>query len=359
MEKKIERLLTWMKGGRAFPLTMELNITNRCNLKCLSCWQRSAKIDYDDELSDEKWMEIVQDAGRIGVKEIRIPGSGEPMMRKDLVLDLITETSRSGMNTLLITNGTLFDERTIKQMIGKIDNVTFSIDGPNPEINDYLRGKGSFEKATKAVEKFNFWKKRLKKKKPFLRLNVVISNKNYDKLGRMIDLAHDLGCGAVSFQPMTVFSKFGEEMRLNEDQLDELPGHIKRAIKNSKEYGIHTNLNEFMKEEAKKANEMDDLIDEVTRDIKNPFLSLPCFEPWYNMIIMPNGSVGQCSVFGGNGENVKQKTIEEIWFGKYFNGIRKRLISKNLFHYCKNCCVPVFEENRRLRQGLMKYGNKR
>ena len=359
MEEKIKRLITWMNGEQTPPLTMEMNITNKCNLKCLSCWQRSAKIDYD-ELSDEEWIGIVEEAGRIGVKEIRIPGSGEPMMRKNLVLDIITEASRFDMSTLLITNGTLFDEETIKQMIGKIDNVTFSIDGPVPEINDYLRGKNAaFEKTTEAVERFNFWRKKLKKKNPLLRLNVVISNQNFDKFDRMVKLAHDLGCEAVSFQPMTIFSELGKELKLNEDQLDEFPKYIKRAIKVSKQYVIYTNLNEFMKEETKKANEMDVLIDEETKKIKNQFLSSPCFEPWYNMVIMPNGTVGPCSVFGGYGENVKGKTIEEIWFGKYFNEIRKRLISKNLFHFCKNCCVPVFEENRRLRQGLMKYGNKK
>lgn len=317
-------------------------------------------MDYDYELSDEKWMKIVKEAERIGVKEIRIPGSGEPMTRENLVLDIINETSQFGINTLLITNGTLFVERTIKQMIGKIDNVTFSVDGPNSKINDYLRGKkGAFTRVTKTVKKFSLWKNRLKNEKPFLRLNVVINNKNYDKLYLMIKLAHDLGCGAVSFQPMTIFSKFGEDLKLNENQLNEFPTHIKQGIKISKEYGIFTNLNEFMKVESKNSNEMDKLIDEVTKDIKTPFLSSPCFEPWYNLIIMPNGSVGPCSVSGGNGENIRRKTIKQIWFGKYFNEIRKKLISKNLFHFCKSCCVPVFEENKKLRQELMIYDNKK
>jgi MoaA/NifB/PqqE/SkfB family radical SAM enzyme len=358
MEEKLERLVGWMNGKKAFPLTMELNITNRCNLKCLSCWQRNVKLNYNNELSDEIWKEIIREAGKIGVKELRIPGSGEPMTRKNLVLEIITEASRFGMNILMITNGTLFDEETIKKMIGKIDNITFSIDGPNKEINDYLRGKkGSFKKITKTVKKFNSWKKRLNEKKPFLRLNVVISNKNYDKLDQMIRLAHDLGCGAVSFQPMTVFSKFGEKLKLNKNQLKEFSNNLERFIRISKKYGIYTSLNELMKEESKKSNEMDQLIRNEIKLIKNTFISSPCFEPWYNMVIMSNGSIGPCSVFGGNGENIKRKNLEDIWFGEYFNQIRKRLLSKNLFHFCKNCCAPIFEENKRLRQELSNYGN--
>lgn len=356
MEEKVRRLLEWANGKKNFPITLELNITNKCNLKCIFCWQRGSRINYD-ELPLKEWRRIVREAGKIGVKEIRIPGSGEPMMRKDVVLSIVEEAHPFGMSTLLITNGTLFDERTIKRMVGRIDNVTFSIDAPNPRINDYLRGEGAFKKASKAIKEFNRWKRRLKEEKPFLRINVVITNKNHDELHMMVELAHELGCGAVSFQPMTVFSKQGEELKLSKDQLEKLPLHVEKAIEISKKYGVYTNLNEFMRVESEKSNQMDELIKGEIKGIPSPFFSSPCFEPWYNMVIMPDGSVGPCSVFGGDGENIKNKTLEEVWFGEYFDGIRKRLLSKKLFSFCKNCCVPVFEENRRLRRELLKYGN--
>jgi MoaA/NifB/PqqE/SkfB family radical SAM enzyme len=357
MDEKILRLLKWMNGEKAPPVTLELNITNKCNLRCLSCWQRSnSSKDYSNELPKERWIEIVEEAGKFGVREIRIPGSGEPMVRKDVVLEIIDKAFQNGMSCLLITNGTLFDEKTILRMVGKIDNVTFSIDGPNEKINDYLRGKkGSFRKATLAIKKFNYWKRKLKEKKPLLRINTVISNKNFDKLDKMVKLAYELGCDAISFQPMTVFSKFGEKLRLSNQQLELFSKIIPKVIKLANELKIFTNLNEFMKDEAKNSNEMDILIKEEIKKINNEFLSSPCFEPWYNMIIMPNGSVGPCAVFGGNSNvNVKEKTLKEIWFGKYFNDIRKRLLKKKLFPWCKNCCVVVFEENKRLRRELLR-----
>lgn len=357
MDEKLEILSNWMNGKEAPPITIEINVTNRCNQKCLSCWQRNGNINYD-ELSEEKWLDVVKEASEMGIKEIRLPGSGEPLMRKDLILKIMEEAKKGGMEGLLITNGTLFEENSVRKVVDmEWDNVTFSIDGPDVEMNDYLRGvEGAFEASTRWLKEFVRLKQELKKDKPILRINVVLSNKNYDKLEKMIELAHELGCNAVSIQPMTVFSSLGEELKLNKKQLKELPKHINNAKQLAEKYRIHTNVDSFLESEViEKANEMDEVMKSETKNIENRFLSLPCFEPWYNIIITPNGIAGPCSMFGGvNGVSIADKKLAEIWYGKYFTNIRERLLKKDLFDFCKNCCVVVFEENKRLRNEISK-----
>jgi len=357
MEEKIVRLKKWMEGGKAPPITIELNVTNRCNQKCLSCWQRAGNIDYG-EMHREKWIEIVREAGRMGVKEIRIPGSGEPLIKKDLVLKIMEEAKKYNMSGILITNGTLFDSDAIRKIVEiGWDNVTFSIDGPDADTNDYLRGMtGAFDRATKWLEKFYRIKEQSGKDKPLLRLNVVLSNKNYNKLDKIMNLANRLKCNSVSVQPMTVFSQFGENLKLGKEEMAELPRYIRIAKALADKYGIHTNVGNFIDSETiEKTNEMDKVMQTETSGIENRFLSLPCFEPWYNIIISPGGVVGPCSMFGGvNGIDVKDKSLEDVWYGKYFTNIRKRLLKKDLFDFCKNCCVVVFEETKRLRSELSK-----
>lgn len=358
MDEKTARLKKWMNEKKAPPITMEINVTNRCNQKCLSCWQRSGNINYD-ELFAEKWLNIVKEAGGMGVREIRLPGSGEPMVRKDLVLKIMEEAKRHGMKGLLITNGTLFDEKSIEKIVEiGWDNVTFSIDGPGSKTNDFLRGvRGAFDISTKWLKEFGRIKEESNKDKPLLRLNVVLNNKNYDKLDRMIELAHKMKCDSVSVQPMTVFSQLGEELKLNKKQLGELPSHIKKAKKLADKYNIHTNVDSFIGSDVvEKANEMDEVMKSEIKNIKDKFLSLPCFEPWYNIIIMPDGTAGPCSMFGGiNGVSIKDKMLKEVWYGEYFTNIRERLLKKDLFNFCKNCCVVVFEESKRLRRELSKF----
>jgi MoaA/NifB/PqqE/SkfB family radical SAM enzyme len=307
-----------------------------------------------DELPAKRWASLVKEAGKMGVREVRIPGSGEPLIRRDVVLQIVNLAFIHGMSSLIITNGTLFDELSIRQMVGKADNVTFSIDGPNPQINDWLRGmEGAFERSTWTIRRFVYWKRRLNKAKPLLRINVVISNRNFNRLADMIELAHQLGCAAVSFQPMTVFSEWGERLRLTEAQTRALASEIERARSLAQDLNIFTNLNQFMPVEVKKSNQMDELIEAEIKNVTHPFLSLPCFEPWYNLIIMPSGIAGPCSVFGGqDGVSVASQGLEEVWYGGWFEQVRRTLLRKELFAWCKNCCVPVFEENRALRGRL-------
>jgi MoaA/NifB/PqqE/SkfB family radical SAM enzyme len=182
-------------------------------------------------------------------------------------------------------------------------------------------------------------------------MNVVLTNKNYDKLEEMIVLANKFGFNEVLLQPMTIFSKEGEKLKV--DKRKELDKYLTKAVKRAKGLGVLTNMKDFIKNEVvERTSEMNKLILKKTEKSET-FLSVPCFEPWYNMVILPNGQVGPCAIFGGNGKaSILDKSLKEIWFGDYFHEIRERLLKRNLFSFCKNCCVPVFLENTRIRKEL-------
>ncbi len=348
MEKKVERLLDWVRGKKVSPITIELNPTERCNLKCRSCWQR-ANTTKKNELSTDKLLSIVKEAAELGVKEFRIPGSGEPFIRND-ILDVMREIKKHNMYGLLITNGTLLTGEIIEELVRiSWDCITFSIDGPDSETNDYLRGDGVFEKVIKNLELF----KNIKKDKPLIRFNVVLSNKNYNRLHEMILLAHKMGCEDVQFQAMTVWGEEGKNLLLNQKQKKELPEYIKKAREFAEKYNIFTDIENSLETELiDNTNKMDEVIREKSND-KNKFLSLPCFEPFYNMIIRPDGSVGPCAVFGREeSDSVSGKTLQEIWFGNVFDKIRESLLNKQLFSFCKQCCTAVHVENVKIKNKL-------
>ena len=165
MDEKIERLVRWSKGKKAPPLTLELSVTNKCNLLCKMCWLRSTKPAYD-EMSDGELLRIVEEAIKLGVKEFRFPGSGEPLMRKDVLFKLMEKIKEKECNGLLISNCTLFSEEDVKKLVTmEWDVLTVSLDGPTREINDYIRGvKGSFEKVIKTLNLIKTWKKNTQKK---------------------------------------------------------------------------------------------------------------------------------------------------------------------------------------------------
>ncbi len=176
-EVMARRLIDWFEVGHAPPFELGLLITNECHLKCLSCIARSRpSYNPDKELSDEKLVSIIKEAGTLGIKRCHLSGGGEATYRLDTALLMMSEIKKHGMLGSLVTNGTLFTEESIKKMVEiELDEVLFSIDGPDAETHDYLRGvEGTFNKAIKNVNLFDYWKKKLDKKKPELLFAPVI-----------------------------------------------------------------------------------------------------------------------------------------------------------------------------------------
>jgi len=356
MDEKIVRLVRWAKGEKTPPLTLEINITNKCNLKCRMCWLRSSK-PTQNEMSEEELRRVVEDAIELGVKEFRFPGSGEPLMRKRILFQLMEMVKKEGREGLLISNGTLFSEEDIKKLVEiEWDVLTISLDGPSAKVNDYIRGViGSFQRVIKTLKFIKKWKSKLKKEKPWLRMNTVLTNKNYDKLESIVKLAKKYDFREVLLQPMTVFSKEGEKLRVTE--IEKAKKCILRAEKLARRLKIKTNMMLIGKnvEMIEKVNQMEKMIEKEIRKFENGFLATPCFEPFYNLIILPDGKISPCAIAGGiENINVRKRGLREIWFGEALEKFRKRLLSKKLFSFCSHCCIPIFLENKRLRRELAK-----
>ncbi|MDI6826340.1 MAG: radical SAM protein [Candidatus Aenigmarchaeota archaeon] len=352
-EEKIRRLSEWAMGGKAPPYLIDINPTDKCNLKCLTCWQRSKKfksIDSSYELSDDKLISVVKEALDFGVKEFEITGGGEPLVRKEATLKIMRIIKDFGKPGNITTNGTLFDEDVIKLLV-KIgwDRVTFSIDGPNPEINDYLRGKGSFEKIVQNIKILNRVKKSFKKKKPSTKFNVVVSRKNYNVLDGIVKLAHSLGCEMISFEPMTVHSSIGMKLSLRKSETKELRDSVRRIERLANELGIITNIQNFIFDELMmKPRHLKFL--KQSSSAYDGFASSLCFEPWWHLVIKVDGSAQPCCLFDSKEENVKDKSLREIWFGKFFNDIRENMTKKKFSGFCLVCNAGQVAENIKIRE---------
>lgn len=242
-DKKIKRIKAWRKGKQMPPYTIEFNITDKCNLKCRYCWQRGKENNNTDELSDDKLIKITKEAIEIGVKEIRLPGSGEPMVRKNTLFKMMEIIKKKNVHGLLITNGTLFDEDDLKKIVELgWDNLTVSVDGPDAFTNDTLRYKeGTFGKIVEALRLINHFKKEKRVEKPKIRFNTVLTNKNYDKLTELIEMANYFNCEDLQLQPMTPFTDLGKNYVYDGSQKI-LNEHLEHAYTLAKKYGIFTNI---------------------------------------------------------------------------------------------------------------------
>lgn len=117
-----------------------LNITNKCNLVCRHCYIGRAGTEEISLNTFEKAVSQFEDMG--GLK-LMISG-GEPLVHSSF-FSLMEILPSYELRVVLLSNGTLIDEKTSRKLANYVDEVQVSIDGTGS--HDMIRGKGSYEKA--------------------------------------------------------------------------------------------------------------------------------------------------------------------------------------------------------------------
>lgn len=115
------------------PLQVKLQLTQKCNLRCLHCFLKKRfvqKHDYDFTFLEIK--DIINQLAEMGTLSILLTG-GEIFLRKDIfkILELIKE---KGFELCLITNATLIDKNAAVKLKGiNPDEIHISIYGMSTE----------------------------------------------------------------------------------------------------------------------------------------------------------------------------------------------------------------------------------
>ena len=126
-----------------------------CNLRCNHCFISCSPENHSFWFMSRDEVRASLDASvRLGVKEYYFTG-GEPFMNRDM-LGILEDALALGPVTVL-TNGTLLPQRTVDALavLAAASPYTVemrvSIDGVTAEMNDAIRGDGSFDRAIAAV----------------------------------------------------------------------------------------------------------------------------------------------------------------------------------------------------------------
>lgn len=135
------------------PRSLDLDITNRCNLRCKYCSHFTSAGDVKQDLPTEEWLDFFQELNRCGIMTVCLQG-GEPFYRKDLH-ELIEGIIRNRMRFNILSNGTLITDEAASFLASthRCDDVQVSIDGSDDLTHDVFRGNGSFSMAVKGIER--------------------------------------------------------------------------------------------------------------------------------------------------------------------------------------------------------------
>ncbi len=175
------------------PLRGMLELTSRCNLKCVHCYlgdQEEQHRQAAGELSTEAVCELIDDLVAAGTLFLTITG-GDPMMRKDFI-EIYRYACAKGLlisvycDAILVTDQVLAVFREYPPR-----RVEVSIYGATPEVYERVtRIKGSFARAMAGIRK-------LLKADVRVELKTVLMTVNQHELREMNAIADDFG---VSFR---------------------------------------------------------------------------------------------------------------------------------------------------------------
>ena len=128
--------------------------TLACNLRCKHCLVNAGK-SLREELTTVEVKKLVDDAIHLGVKRFYITG-GEPFIKDDIFEIIRYITIQKKHELIILSNATLFDDKKI-EALKKVYTprlvLQVSLEGPNAEVHDKLRGEGSFDKAVEGIKR--------------------------------------------------------------------------------------------------------------------------------------------------------------------------------------------------------------
>jgi pyrroloquinoline quinone biosynthesis protein E len=167
------------------PLWLLLELTYRCPLHCVFCYNPTDFANTGPELTTADWVRVLREARALGAVQLGLSG-GEPLARDDLE-EIVGEARSLGFYINLITSGVGLTEPRIKALkAAGLDHIQLSFQDSTREMNDFLSSTRTFELKAKVaglIRAYDY---------PMV-LNVVLHRLNIDHVGEILAMAEALG----------------------------------------------------------------------------------------------------------------------------------------------------------------------
>ncbi|HEX5122413.1 MAG TPA: pyrroloquinoline quinone biosynthesis protein PqqE [Rhodanobacteraceae bacterium] len=280
-------------NGIGPPLWLLAELTYRCPLHCVFCYNPVDFARHEDELSTADWLRVLHEARAIGAVQCGFSG-GEPLQRNDLEL-LVAEAHKLGYYTNLITSGIGLNEERIGWLKeAGLDHIQLSFQDSTREVNDFLSSTRTFDLKRKAAAL-------IKQHGYSMVMNCVIHRMNIDHIERIIALAVELEADYLELAN----TQFYSWAHVNRDQLLPTREQVVRAEAITNEW------------REKLGNRM-----KLFFVVPDYYESRPkkCMNGWGNVFltIAPDGVALPCHTArmlpGLSFPSVREHGIREIWY---------------------------------------------
>lgn len=278
-----------MQNHLPMPTMVNIEPTNKCNLKCIMCprdeMERSLGV-----MDLDTFKEVIDQCVESGVSQITLNGYGEPFIAKQ-IFEMIEYTMQTPLNLKINTNGHYLNSKNIEQLLNQPPHhLSISLDGATKETYERVRINGRFDRLMSNLD--TLLAERAKRKNHPMKITLQIIR-----------------------------------MDETEEEIDEFISQWKSRVDEISIPNIHNWGGLY--EESGNLGKM-----EVKR--------VPCKELWRTMMVFQDGSTSICcAVFDNNMNmgNIKEQHLSDIWRSDDYNQLRQHHMDGNfhLIDICKDC----------------------
>lgn len=303
-----------------FPLSLTLNLTNKCNLRCKTCkiWK-----EKNEEMSSEEYKKIFKNIDK-KIIWITLTG-GEIFLRPDLV-DIVLNIHKYLKPRFLNipTNGMMTDVivKNVEDILIHCKSmklkINLSIDDVGERQNNIRGNKNSFNNVVNTLIKL----KKIKNKNLTVGIGTVLSKYNVDHYKEICDLINVLQSDSFVYeiaQERREFNNLGDNVSPDIEKYKIASDYFNKNIKIKSNFTINFFRKRYYALTIKTLIQKKQII--------------PCFAGIASGYITADGKIWQCPIKGDTMGNLRDDAYDfkKIWQSEEANKIRKKIKDERCF----------------------------
>lgn len=342
LQRRYKLLHGLLNGENAHtgPFWADIDITRRCNLRCVGCLYHSPLVVSPNQpnpevkdVSVDLTRRVVQELAAMGTHTIIIQGAGEPLLHPRL-FDIIAAVKEAGLFCRLLTNGTLLDDFMARGFIETgLDSLRVSIWANTPEEmkgNNLEEDTKNFNKIRRGLRHLKEIKAKLKVSFPKVELYQAVNRNNYQSVAALIGLAQEQNCSGVHFAHLVTRRGQLDELSLSPEEEKVCLQNLTKVRPWMEKLGISHNIN---------------LLNLRFKRGQRVWEHAACFTPWFRLRVLVDGTVKICRGYDKTFGHIDKQSLVEIWNGPSLKAFRRKVSTQEGFACIaksSDCCACCF-----------------
>ncbi|MCX8019954.1 MAG: SPASM domain-containing protein [Chitinophagaceae bacterium] len=288
------------------PISLSFEPTTSCNLRCPECPSGLRSFTRPTGMLNKDFFRETIDQLHKDLFYLIFYFQGEPYLNPSF-LDMVSYASQKKIYTATSTNAHYLNDANARKTVESgLDRLIISIDGTTQEVYEKYRVGGQLQKVIEGARNVVKWKKKLKRKKPFVIFQFLVVRPNEHQMDDIKKLAKETGVDAVWFKTAQVY------------EYDKDPNQL---IPLNEKYSRYRRTPEGVIPKISLVNH--------------------CWRLWQDPVITWDGLVVPCC-FDKDANytmgDLKKSTFREIWRSDAYRQFRQRILTgrKNI-DICANC----------------------